>query len=739
MSESITVPNDISAVNVIKELKETDFKSLVHSTIPSLNIYIDNEESEHLKKKYVEEYDCSSYSCSVCMPYGDPAVFIEDNLNWLDPSTELVHDKKRWERQKEKIILANLKTTHYQPYRLKSGRIKKASTGTVKLAQHLDNDPDPNFSGFYNWYYTDGVVNTLSYLNDYSLISVRDSIPGIVVITPIEITGTDCVPSETKTKYLHTGNKQAVLQTAVSDSYIAVRQRNFSSLFKIYDVGKFKKIHSHNEMNDSIISISINDKLNGEYCTLTTSHKLNIWSPEMKNESKISVNLDKFCNKSCDHWGSVKYLTNNNIIISTRSCVYLKDLRTNVEKNIHEWNPKLNSMLCDNVSLITKSSCNEKNIYLGTTHHLFEIDLRQGFTKQWKHMMESPPLFGSSCSISNNEVVFIGSQNINEICCIETEKGNVAPFLLPSPDEMITNAKFKGFCLNPSISTRCNLSMIGLTSIPYNLNDTGVCVFRNTSVGDLFYQKLITNDEPAIDFNHIDLTVLSSWEEKCIKAIENLSSRPLKVTGSLSNDNLNKILIKPNKQILNNISRKCKVDKKVQIDKSWRFSKQKLLSLNDPLSQCLLDIWDIEDDEWCVNNKNKPKSSEGININSKINNWLAQSLNSELTVQSHNGDNSNEHLVPSITDSTTVSFPYENTSENMLGLHFLDDSVRSTNEVNDLTNTRQTDVHSNISDDHEDSMEENIDSDNLFTSNIKKKINSTVTSAECKSRFSSGF
>lgn len=648
----------------------SDVQCVPHYCIPRLNIHLEKDSPicENVPH-FVENYEKLPYTIFPSIPFGEPAICQAEVLNGLDPSVELLRSKKRWEECKNKLILANLKSKGHDICMRKGKGVKGLSPGILKLAEHLDTDPDPNFCGhyMYNWYQSGGNLNIMSHKDNHALLFTRYSTPGVIHVMPLNITESCCIPLENKKLCLHTDKKQVILQSVIKDNFIAVRQKKFATLFfqKGNSKLKFKRIHQNCETDDSIVDIAVSNNSDGEYCTLTTSRTIKIWSTQRKSECQSFMFDEKSYKDSCDQWGCVKYLSEHNFLFCTRNCIYFKDRRSNLNIDLKWWQPNTRSN-CDYISLLMmSSSCNSNIAFVGTKHSLFELDFRKGFTKEWTHMMEFAPMYGTSSSIvGDSETLFISSQNMNEVCLIESSKP-IVPFMLPSPSDTITYYKFQGMCLVPMVTTRCNFSATGLSSIPFkNKNGNGAYVFRSSSLGDNFFQKIFFKNEGNVDdLDHyktkfVDQEILLVWQEKCNESVENISNKPLEVTNIVDKTKTYESLIK-NEGNKHEFNKQNSTKRRKPPDDSWRVSKKSLLNTDNPLAQCLLSEWDIDDDEeWYppVKASCYPKgdSCERINSNSRVESWFSELPNS--TAMASGSSIINTHFSNnSIADSTLSS------------------------------------------------------------------------------------
>ncbi|XP_039284206.1 uncharacterized protein LOC111058024 [Nilaparvata lugens] len=559
-----------------------------HSGIPSV---VKNRQRDETHDKEVE--DVSNYkfifSCPV-VPLGIPVHLPERINNGHDPLKELVHQKQKWSIYRNRLLDANLVNPLHNIDHSNSDRTC-LPIGVVKLADHLDRDPDPYFVGKYNWYYTDGNLKTIDRSNSKILALTRYSVPGVIVLQSVRLDekrkeSLCLLGSEAS---LHTGSTQPIFQITSYNNIVASRQKNTSCLFSIESDGSYggEMCHKYESIaNLTSLSIAPNITLHGEYCTLDTSNNLKIWVPFWKNVKKSEGNIVEFSSK--DNWGNVKYLSENTVLLANRDLICLKDVRYKLSKNNGQSWKKNHINSCEVICNTVLSEQVDKRCYVATTHQLLELDFRKSYMKRWTHMLDSPPSLGMLVkSTEGEEIVALGSQSPGEVCCVLTNDNSI-PYHLPSPNDTLNKCRLEAICLDPSVTSRCNLSLSGLDSY-YSVGN--IFMIRQTSVGDLFCQRIDSNSNScALDFH---TKSFQTWEKQCAQKYDSVSSCALIISNEIDCGTL-----------FNSISKRAlkseKLDKEKLSKKSpWNISKKILLESKNSFLECLLDVWEIEDEpEW---------------------------------------------------------------------------------------------------------------------------------------------
>ncbi|RZF39584.1 hypothetical protein LSTR_LSTR016194 [Laodelphax striatellus] len=584
-----------------------------HSSIPSV---VKNRRTE---RTHGNENNDGFIVSSAAVPLGIPVYVPERIINGLDPLHDLIDQKRKWSNKKNRLIYANLKNPSYD-IKIKNDDCASLPIGVVKLADHLRLDPDSKFVGEYNWYHTDGNLKTIAGDNFNLLASSRFSVPGVILLQSIR-------PDENNKKSLrllgseiclHTGSTQPILQISSHNNIVVSRQKNTACLFSIEsDDGLIgERCHKYESLtNLTSLSIAPNATLH-DYCTLDSSKHLQVWVPSWKNVTKTEGLIEEF--SSNDSWGNVKYISENTILLANRDLVCLKDLRYKLSKNNGQSWKKNQVNSCEDICNTVLSKRPDSDCYVATTHQLLKLDFRKSYIKSWTHMMDSPPSLGfSTQSKDGDEIVALGSQSPGEVCCVLTG-GNNIPYHLPSPSDTLHKCRSKGICLDPSLSSRCNLSISGLDEY---CSEDSIFFIRQTSVGDIFYQKIDTNRDSCGE--ELEIEDLRSWEKQCAQIYENVSSSVLAVSNESDCGTLVNTIL--NKRLHNEVPIKGKLPKRLP----WKMSKEKMMKLKNPFLECLLDVWEIEDEpEWGDSHKGELETaaSSPEQSGSKVSGWLNDML-----------------------------------------------------------------------------------------------------------------
>jgi hypothetical protein len=140
------------------------------------------------------------------------------------------------------------------------------------------------------------------------------------------------------------------------------------------------------------------------FCTLNLNRDLHVWDisvSKMKSEFKLSsANKHRFTNnhKTEDNWMGLQNYGPNVSLFIDRCCMKLIDMRMkNYKKYTMEYCWKNSFEMAESVSCIANSQF-EHLVYVGSTHKLFGVDIRQMNNKldampqiRWTHNLNIPP------------------------------------------------------------------------------------------------------------------------------------------------------------------------------------------------------------------------------------------------------------------------------------------------------------------------------------------------------------
>jgi hypothetical protein len=199
-----------------------------------------------------------------------------------------------------------------------------------------------------------------------------------------------------------------------------------------------------------------------------------------------------------------------------------------LEKSLHA---------CEVITAAAGSVISTNLQYIGTTHHMLSVDIRKPGQplQRWTHMMRGPPQYiGLCCDVRGREIINLGNSESSEIITLVNEWSDcnldkypisrTQPYALNSLDDVLSNAKLEGLCLNPLVQARMKLALTGLCCT----SSESPAIFTSTGAGDVFCQRLSPRfaehdaEEEKFAFN----ARMTFWQEKVKDADENEPSKP---------------------------------------------------------------------------------------------------------------------------------------------------------------------------------------------------------------------
>lgn len=643
--------------NVKGRLKDFFLKSYNHYTVPGINLIRNNKYQTWNISSMIGMFQDYPYYCDLPKPLLPPVKLSRQVLAEEDPALQLMTTKHHMKNDMNRIKNYYLKYEKIMK-KVKKGDIKWDKSSEIRttslpryvaeIAEIIEFDPDPYFSGTYNWYYTGGTLTKLCHgdenilLFPYSEELVATSIslqegclwkPNFKIADKCQLDG---VLYELRNKYINNSHR------------IIGRYKNHCILYNLsVDNSHLNLIELHKVKSPiPFISTDLNPFKINEFCTVNVERQVSTWDMmKMKPVSSGKVMSTKVLD---DNWGSIKYQSREPdvLIYTDRCCVHYIDTRQPIERPSLSLCPKINLEACENLCS-DNASKNSFCRYLGAYHSFLLIDSRtpnECMKQKWTHQFKGAPLLCNVMEKGNQEVLVIASQIQRERSIIINNwtnemhsKSYSLPFTPPSILETLQESQMQGKCLDPSMKHRLGLSNAGCTLITDS--EGQIYLFQQNSIGDIFYQK-ITHEEQMGKYsteNCQAVRALEAWENAILKQKDTVI--PL-VFSEKSNMN----------HIFKNLKR-SKL-KYVHPDKTeifseprWKQSLEEINSYVDLLAPELLAIWEVADD--------KVPTVTAV-PHQKVLNWLEST---EVI-----DDNCTQSTMPPSQDIEILSMPY-NTQE----------------------------------------------------------------------------
>ncbi|KAJ8898089.1 hypothetical protein PR048_003449 [Dryococelus australis] len=420
----------------------------------------------------------------------------------IDPVTDLVSKKRQWrlelerqlrflKRRRRSDVAATLHTFNKFLSHGESGAIM--SEREVKFIKHIGKDPDAEFDGCCNWYYSGGQLNHFE-------------IEGNVILTSVQGKKSDClyfIPLNKKkpwsaklgaAAFVSPVRGKPIFQVVSSDlGYTVARCKNHINLYRVKldeDVIVGNKCFTASS-KEPFVSVDVNTKYREQICSVHMDHNLCVW--DVNTHSKLSEHVPSHCSPSmCEKWCAAAFgLSPHSLYFSDRSCVSVFDLRTRPNKHVARWcvgDCKLIEK-CECIFSIVSSVQCANSMYVGTTHHMLALDIRRNSIESsecWTHMLRTPPLYGC-CSVDEKEILVMASQESSEV---EVFSGGVLlPVMLQTFADCLRRSSSRGHNLEPEVQQRFGFSISGLTCFAGDASKLPTVLVQNAA-GDIFLHKL---------------------------------------------------------------------------------------------------------------------------------------------------------------------------------------------------------------------------------------------------------
>ncbi|XP_051174820.1 uncharacterized protein LOC127290354 [Leptopilina boulardi] len=608
MSEKIKSKAFKRANNNIKErLKDFFLLSYSHYTAPGINLIRNKKNKSWNISSMIGMFQDYPYNCDLPKPLLPPVKLNREVLVEEDPALQLITTKAHMKNDMNRLKNYYLKYEKVMQ-KLKRDDIKwnknsKLKTTTLpryiaEIAEIIELDPDPYFSGTYNWYYTGGTLNNICHGNENillfpyceELIATSMSLYEASVWKPNLLTADKCQLD---------GKLYELRNTFTNDSYrIIGRFKNHCILYNLYvSNSKLNLIELHKEISSiPFVSADLNPFKVKEFSTVNVERLISIWDVTKRKPISSGNVINRKI--SDDNWGSIRYqnMDPNVLIFTDRCCVHYIDTREPIERPALSMCPKSNLEVCENLCY-DNSSRNSFCRYVGTYHSLLLCDNRvpdECVQQKWTHQFKGAPLLFNVINKGDQDVIILTSQLQRERSIIlnnwtnENDSQSYSlPFTPPSILETLQESQMQGKCLDPLMKHRLGLSNAGCTLIPDT--EGQIYLFLQNSIGDIFYQNIM-HEENLVKYsaeNLQALRALESWENAIQKQRDTVIPLVFSEKTSMNHifENLKRSKLKythPEKT-------------EIYIEPRWKESLEEMNSYVDLLAPELLAVWEVND------------------------------------------------------------------------------------------------------------------------------------------------
>lgn len=455
------------------------------------------------------------------------------HIGEMDPVTKILEDKIKWKHKStsfKMVTKAGGKKT--KPYRWINDDVLHCPKYFIELAAHLENDPDPFHASKHNWYYagSGNMITTSINGTDYIIHSDLNCLH----ISQL-FKDTMSIDHKNRISYKCEDN---IFETVQMLNYIALRSKHKIIILRLVGSEEGMQIEKVKEIKSELPYTSISfDEYHKNILYITTlDFMLTIVNLDRMTCRKLKLK-GKFLSL-IDNWNSVVGAEREYFLHVSDNALTFYDKRTN--KPVQRWKSlkyQSDLVLC-NKNLATKYCQGKPLMYLGTTHHLFLMDMRYNSTTKpksimrWTHGMRSKLTHIDVGPLENNkDVVCMTSQWAPDMCYLSnysdiltryTELNSVTvPYRPPDLLETYNQAQRKGLCCNlyEPIIDRLMMSVTGVSVVQ---GDESPRILLQNSLGDISCYSLYPEHMAAfIEDDGVEQlyewTTKLKWEEKPVE------------------------------------------------------------------------------------------------------------------------------------------------------------------------------------------------------------------------------
>lgn len=349
------------------------------------------------------------------------------------------------------------------------------------------------------------------------------------------------------------------------------------------------------------------------------------------SQTRNKFDLEYVASLVPDNWSCVKsFQSPNCYLYADRRNLRPIDTRTKVVGS--HFNVTDYGEICDFMSCVMPSQRFEHLIYVGTSHRLFAIDLRnfsgviddRNMALSWTHLMNLPPTMIKTSVIDDAEMILFSNNLPGDMRVVLTEYGSeyknlYLPVRPPSAIDSLQLAKDNFVCLCPvsSVNRRVRLCLTGLDFMT-NFNGKTSIISQN-SICDVFKQNVIK--EKHDDVGEV-CTRMKSWMETVDEVEGDVpETKEFGATAVIYKKDMVRVFKSTRLARPNELEEELEAAKPRQRPR-WQRSIAELANYKDALVESIMEVWDfpMEDNENLHLPKTKPESLEN-----KIQSWFEKS------------------------------------------------------------------------------------------------------------------
>lgn len=375
------------------------------------------------------------------------------------------------------------------------------------------NDPDQYFDTFYNWYYTGGILDTISIDNQDYFIGIVENKLCIRYLNNTKI----------KQKYQLVDGQIFNISSYSYDnkSYATLRGKN--NLKLIHFDFENEELVLHEDWRAFDKTPFIDCKLYARDTIGSINMQNNFKSIDLETnktliEHRIAEKAEKpnrYCLFDC--------IDKQNLLFMEREKIKSFDLRSSKECLLLTLESFPMSR-CEQLCHFIVSKNNPNYIFACMSHTIAKVDLRnKNIVKQWSHLLTSPPIMMDSLSSSGHEYLCISSFKDRIIICSTPEENNL-PKLVPTPMHTFTEVNFEQQIILEGLNKRLQSSINGLKLTHDSKNN--IKIHYSNAFGDLFCNDVQLK---SISQSRVNNTVAHEKMKKWLKSLQRKVSNEPKI------------------------------------------------------------------------------------------------------------------------------------------------------------------------------------------------------------------
>ncbi|XP_071052802.1 uncharacterized protein [Onthophagus taurus] len=425
----------------------------------------------------------------------------------IDECAQIFKEKKKY-RDKLKLYSNDFKFDQKYLTKVKVERSKyiKLPRYMIDLVAGHVKDPDEQFDGLYNWYYTGGILAKLTTNNDeeYLVCPLPNNNLKIIAINDYY--------NKIENIAIPNFNNDPILNLSISrnkENFLILRQRNLINVFSVLGNDNFSLLNifktSTQTKNPFLDVKQLSFK---EIAYLDYNRKLTVTNLDYNSSKNYKFEKEK--RELSDPFCQLEPIDENTLGFIDRNTLRFLDFRSYEEQATLDIDDKL--FLCDDICYLTYLK-DSPYLFIATVHNIKKIDFRTNkIVKTWAHMLTGQPsMLKIEKSVWDN-LIYVSTQKYNERIVLNSneEETNLVQLM---PNNFDSFKYFNSIDFDLNYNRYENRLKFCTAGIEMNQKKKSISFYCCNTLGDIFQTNLINSSKRKSNDKDLGASHFKNWRE----------------------------------------------------------------------------------------------------------------------------------------------------------------------------------------------------------------------------------